>query len=80
MRTTLTLDEDVAVRLRHEMARTGAGMKVVVNALLRRGLEASKAEEIARPFTVQARSMGLKAGMDMDDIAGLLDFLDGPAR
>ena len=80
MRTTLTLDEDVAVRLRHEMARTGAGMKVVVNALLRRGLEAPKAEEIARPFTVQARSMGLKAGMDMDDIAGLLDFLDGPAR
>ncbi len=80
MRTTLTLDEDVAVRLRHEMARTGAGMKVVVNALLRRGLEAPNAEEIARPFTVQARSMGLKTGMDMDDIAGLLDFLDGPAR
>ena len=80
MRTTLTLDEDVAVRLRHEMARTGTGMKVVVNALLRRGLEAPKAEEIARPFTVQAQSMGLKAGMDVDDIAGLLDFLDGPAR
>ncbi len=79
MRTTLTLDEDVAARLRNEMTRTGAGMKEVVNTFLRRGLEAPRAEEIARPFTVQAQSMGLKPGMDVDDIAGLLDFLDGPA-
>lgn len=80
MRTTLTLDEDVVAKLRQEMTRTGAGMKEVVNAFLRRGLEAPRAEEIARPFAVQAQSMGLRAGIDLDDISGLLDFLDGPAR
>ena len=80
MRTTLTLDEDVMAKLRQEMARTGAGMKEVVNAFLRRGLEAPNAEEIAQPFVVQAQSMGLKAGIDLDDISGLLDFLDGPAQ
>ena len=80
MRTTLTLDEDVVAKLRQEMTRTGAGMKEVVNAFLRRGLEAPRAEEIAKPFAVQAQSMGLRAGIDLDDISGLLDFLDGPAR
>lgn len=80
MRTTLTLDEDVAAKLRQEMNRSGAGMKEVVNALLRRGLEAPRAEDMARPFRVHAQPMGLKAGMDLDDISGLLDFLDGPAR
>lgn len=80
MRTTLTLDEDVAAKLRREMARTGAGMKEVVNAFLRRGLEAPRAEDIAKPFAIQAQSMGLRAGIDLDDISGLLDFLDGPAQ
>lgn len=80
MRTTLTLDEDVAAKLHHEMTRTGAGMKEVVNTFLRRGLEAPRAEEIARPFAVQAQSMGLMPGVDLDDINGLLDFLDGPTQ
>lgn len=80
MRTTLTLDEDVAAKLRQEMIRSGAGMKEVVNAFLRRGLDAPRAEDMARPFRVHAQPMGLKAGMDLDDISGLLDFLDGPAR
>ena len=80
MRTTLTLDEDVAAKLRQEMNRSGAGMKEVVNAFLRRGLDAPRAEDMARPFRVHAQPMGLKAGMDLDDISGLLDFLDGPTR
>jgi len=80
MRTTLTLDEDVAAKLRREMSRTGTGMKETVNTFLRRGLEAPKAEEIAKPFAVQAQAMGLKAGIDLNDIGGLLDFLDGPSR
>ena len=80
MRTTLTLDDDVAAKVRHEMSRTGATMKQIVNFTLRRGFEAPSEEERSVPFKVEARPMGLRPGFDLDDISGLLDVLDGPAR
>lgn len=78
MRTTLTLDEDVANKVRDEVARTGTSMKQVVNVTLRRGFESPGEEELATAFAVQPRRMGLRAGVALDDIGGLLDLLDGP--
>ena len=78
MRTTLTLEDDIAAKLRDEMARTGANMKDVVNKLLRRGFESPGEEELAAPFTVEARRMSVREGYEIDDIGGLLDLLDGP--
>ncbi len=80
MRTTLTLDRDVAAKLRDEMTRTRTSMKDVVNTFLRRGLESPREEDLAAPFAVKARPMGIREGFDIDDIGGLLDLLDGPAR
>lgn len=80
MRTTLTLDADVAAKVRDKVARTGASMKQVVNVTLRRGFESPGEAELATSFTVQARPMGLRAGLSLDDVSGLLDLLDGPAR
>jgi len=80
MRTTLTLDEDVAARLREETRRRNTSFKETVNACLRRGLEAPADEELAAPFTVESRRMGLRAGIDLDDVGGLFDLLDGPTR
>lgn len=80
MRTTLTLDEDVAAKLREETRRRNASFKETVNACLRRGLEAPAEEALAAPFTIEPRPMGLRAGMDVDDVGGLLDLLDGPTR
>lgn len=80
MRTTLTLDEDVAERLKAEMHRRGETLKETVNQCLRRGLEAPRPEDLARPFRVEPRSLGLRPGVQLDDVAGLLDALDGPAR
>lgn len=80
MRTTITLDDDVAAKLEAERARRGATFKEIVNATLRRGLEAPPPEELATPFQIEARPMGLRAGVQLDDIAGLLDTLDGPTR
>ena len=79
MRTTVTLEDDVAAKLRDEMMRTGSSMKDAVNKLLRRGFESCGEEELAASFTVDARSMGVRAGFDVDDIGGLFDLLDGPA-
>lgn len=80
MRTTLTLDDDIAAKIREETLRTGTTMKQIVNVTLRRGFEAPGEEDLAAPFTVEARPMGVRAGFDLDDISGLLDVLDGPAR
>ena len=80
MRTTLTLDDDVAAKLRAETQRRNRSFKETVNACLRRGLEAPTDEELARPFTVEPRRMGLRAELDLDDVGGLLDLLDGPTR
>ena len=54
--------------------------KAVVNDCLRRGLEAPSEAELAAPFSVEPRPMGLRAGLDLDDIGGLLELLDGPVR
>ncbi len=78
MRTRLTLDDDAATKVRDEMARTGRTLKEVVNATLRSGFEAPGEEELVRPFSVEARPMGLGTGFDVNDISGLLDHLDGP--
>ena len=80
MRTTLSLDEDVAAKLQEETRRRRMSFKAIVNDCLRRGLEAPSAAELAAPFSVEPRRMGLRAGLDLDDIGGLLDFLDGPVR
>lgn len=80
MRTTLTLEDDIAAKLRDEMTRTGASMKDAVNKILRRGFESPREEELAAPFAVDARPMGVREGFDIDDIGGLLDLLDGPTR
>lgn len=44
------------------------------------GLETPRDEDLATTFHIDARSMGLRDGMDIDDITGLLDRLDGAAR
>ena len=80
MRTTLTLDEDNAAKLRDEMKRTGRSLKATVNHCLRRGFESPGEDDLATRFVIEARPMGLRPGYDLDDIGGLLDLLDGEAH
>lgn len=62
------------------MEKSQRGMKEVVNAFLRQGLQGPRDEDLATPFTVRARPMGLRSGFDLDDIGGLLESLDGVSR
>ncbi|MBA2263217.1 MAG: DUF2191 domain-containing protein [Chloroflexi bacterium] len=77
-RTTLTLEDDVVVRLRNATRRTGRPLKAVVNDAIRAGLDPAGSVRRTPPFRVKARRMGLRPGVDLDDIGGLLDRLDGP--
>lgn len=79
-RTTLTLEDDVVARLRDATTRTGRPLKAVVNDAIRAGLDTDGSLRRTTPFRVRARRMGLRPGVDLDDIGGLLDRLDGPDR
>ncbi len=78
MRTTLTLDEDVGLKLKAEARRTGRSFKDVVNDLLRRALSAPVGRPDRAPFQVHARPMGLKPGFSYDHMADLLEQVEGP--
>lgn len=77
MRTTLTVDDDVAVELRRLVQGTHRGFKRVVNDVLRRGLAAG-----ARPlpagnrFEVKAKACGFCPGIDPLKLNALADEME----
>ncbi len=76
MRTTLTLDDDVAEHLRAEVRASGRSFKRVVNDVLRSGLQAST-QQSARRFKLKPSSLGEAArGVDLDAALSLADALD----
>ena len=78
MRTTLTLDDDVAARLQAEARRTGRPFKTVVNERLRMALAQSVAVQKRKPFRVEPRAMGgPAAGLSYDNVGALLDDIEG---
>jgi plasmid stability protein len=78
VRTTLTLDDDVAAKLKSETRRSGKSFREVVNEVLRRGLAVRRSPSPQR-FTVQTRDLGrLRAGLSLDRIADLLEQVEGP--
>ena len=73
MRTTLTLDPDVAIRAKAEAADHHIAFKTLVNEALRLGLEAYAGRaKAAKPYRTQPVAMGLKAGFSYDNIGELL--------
>lgn len=72
MRTTLTLDADVADRLRALARERGLPFKQVVNSVLRRGLGGGERER----FRVEARALGRRPGVDLDQALELAARLE----
>jgi hypothetical protein len=77
VRTTLTLDEDVAAKLKAEARKTGRPFKETVNACLRAGLSLRAPAHKARPFRVRPYDMGLQPGVNLDKVSALLDEIEG---
>lgn len=79
MRTTLTLEPDVAEAIDREMRRRPKStFKQVVNDLLREGLHASRETRPPRKFKVRAYNLGSLPGLDYDNIGALLETIEGP--
>lgn len=78
VRTTVTLDPDVAEKLKAEVRRSGRSFKEIVNELLRLSLTLRRERKVPKPFTVQARPLGLRPGLDYDRTSELVEQLEGP--
>jgi hypothetical protein len=79
MRTTLTLEPEVAERVRNEMRRTGKAMKAVVNEALAAGLGMAGKRARAARFEVRPHALGFKPGVDLDRLNQLADELEAEA-
>ena len=75
MRTTLTLEPDVALKLKKRMAAQKLTLKDAVNQALRAGLAEDEARRRVR-FKVEPQALGFKAGIDPDKLNQLVDQLE----
>lgn len=76
MRTTLTLEPDVALKLKRKMADQKLTLKDAVNQALRIGLAAKEARARV-PFRVEPHDGGgFLPGIDPDKLGQLLDQLE----
>jgi hypothetical protein len=78
MRTTLTLDDEVAAGIQDEMRRSGGSFKEAVNRLLRIGLEAAQRPSRVPPFQVRPKPLQPRVHLDYDNIGELLEQAEGP--
>ena len=79
MRTTLTLDDDLAALLRQQAATLGVSFKEMVNRALRAGLSREMApRDVPTPTTIP-HSFGFRPGVDLDKLNQLADELEAEA-
>jgi hypothetical protein len=76
MRTTLTLDPDVARMVTEEVHRVRKPLKAVVNEALRRGLTSSGSHRPFKPYRVRPHAAALQPGVDRGRLNALADELE----
>jgi hypothetical protein len=75
MRTTVTLDDDVAALVESERARTGESFRAAINRLLRRGVRAGPPPTPQSLPELRGRPI-----LDVSDVSALLAALDDERR
>lgn len=77
MRTTLTLDPDLASALRERQRRSGRTWKEVVNDAIRRGLEAAPADEPREPYATPSYDPGPPRVQGVHSVHEILAIAEG---
>jgi len=78
MRTTLTIDDDVAAMLEQLRKKRGAGLKDIVNEALRRGLrELEMSPKPRTPFRTRSVDLGRVRIASIDSIGEVLAIAEG---
>lgn len=78
MRTTLTLDDDVAVRLDELRASRDTSLKEIVNDVLRRGLnDLERGPRERTPYRMEPHDAGRCLAPSLDSVHDALAFGEG---
>jgi hypothetical protein len=75
MRTTVTLDPDVAAKLKEEMRKKDISFKEALNSSIRRGL-GSEERTRSKPYKVRTAKMGARPGVNLDKALRLAGELE----
>jgi hypothetical protein len=78
VRTTLTIDDDVARLVQEEVKRSGSSFKSTVNRLLRHGLHASRHPQPKKRFVVTPKALNTGLGTRYQKVEDLIEALEGP--
>lgn len=76
MRTTLTIDDDLAKELREKAYKTGSPFKEVVNKAIRVGLREIDKPKQRKPYKCKSYSLGYPPRADLDHSLNLADRLE----
>jgi len=78
MRTTLTIDDDVAAVLERIRKAQNLSLKALINEALRQGLkEMGRSPRKIRPFNTKSVSLGRCFAGTLDDISEALSIAEG---
>ena len=78
MRTTLTIDDDIAIQLEKIRRHQNAPLKQIVNDALRRGLQVlSQKNTTKKHFKTKTVSLGACLMGNLDDVAEALSVAEG---
>jgi len=76
MRTTLTIDPDVAVGLERLRKAEKLSLKQAVNDVLRRGLHSRGKPAAAKPYRTRSVDHGRLLLPNLDDVNGILAIIE----
>ena len=76
MRTTLTLDDDLASLLKSRARQLGISYKEMVNRVIRAGLGKEMEPHTGEPPRTLPHSYGFRPGIDLDKLNQLVDELE----
>lgn len=76
MRTTLTIDDDLAKSVEKLRDRKNLSLREAINLLLRAGLKSAETSTSARPYTGPVFDSALQPGIDPNRMNQLADELE----
>ena len=76
MRTTLTIDDDLADQIQELRRRHGHSLKRVINSLLREGLHSRQSRPRAKTYRTRIYKLGMRPGFDPVKLNRLVDELE----
>ena len=78
IRTTVTLDDDVADRVQRRARSLGKPFRETLNELLRAGLLSAESPAARTRFRIKPFHMGYRPELNYDDVESLIEYLEGP--